>query len=148
MSIRNQFITGCILILGCNPPVEKNEVLINALEDVSIEIRGNLVDIPSHDFRFDYYDVSEEDTHFPFLQNQGFQGGGYSWEGIVYGAIMLSDPSILNKIRFDAEAEGLAIWSSDKTSLQKIGRLITVLKRDDSILNACIKVAVSHSKIE
>ena len=58
------------------------------------------------------------------------------------------ETEILNKIRFDEEAEGIAIWSSDKNTLEKIGRLITVLKNDDSILLESIKIAEKNGKME
>ncbi len=141
-------IIGFIVFLGCNTSIEKNEKLVRAVQDSTITIRGNLITIAENDFRFDYYDVHESDTHLDYLQNNGFQGGGYSWEGIVYGAIKLSEPSILNSIRFDPEAEGLAIWSADKSSLEKVGRLISVVKSDNEILTECINVAKKRFKME
>lgn len=141
-------LIGLVTLLSCTKSIDKNEKLINAISDTSITIRGNIITLAENDYRLDYYDVSESDSHLEFLQNKRFQGGGYSWEGIVYGAIKLSDPSILNSIRFDPEAEGLAIWSSDKSSLEKIGRLIAVLKTDDEILLECISVAKKRFKME
>ena len=32
-----------------------------------------------------YYDVHEEDSDYDYLSSQGYQGGGPSWEGIIYG---------------------------------------------------------------
>jgi hypothetical protein len=141
-------LIGLVTLLSCTNSIEKNEKLVNAISDTTIAIRGNIITLADNDYRLDYYDVSENDSHLEFLQNKRFQGGGYSWEGIVYGAIKLSDPSILNSIRFDPEAEGLAIWSSDKESLKKIGRLIAVLKSDDKILMECIDVAKRRLKME
>lgn len=141
-------IIGLVAIFGCNNSIEKNEKLVQALQDTTLTIRGNLIKIAENDFRFDYYDVSESDSHSDYLQNMGFQGGGYRWEGIVYGAVKLSEPNILNTIRFDPEAEGLAIWSTDKRSLEKIGRLITVVKSDSEILTDCINVAKKRFRME
>lgn len=141
-------ILGFIVFLGCNTSIEKNEKLVRAVQDSTITIRGKLITIAENDFRFDYYDVYESDSHSDYLQKNGFQGGGYSWEGFVYGAIKLSEPSILNSIRFDPEAEGLAIWSTDKSSLEKVGRLITVVKSDNEILTECINVAKKRFKME
>ena len=141
-------IIGLVTFLSCTNSIYKNEKLVKAISDTTITIRGNIITLTENDYRFDYYDVSESDSHLDFLQKKRFQGGGYSWEGIVYGAIKLSDPSILNSIRFDSEAEGLAIWSSDKSSLEKIGRLIAVLKTDDEILLECISVAKKRFKME
>ncbi|PZX09549.1 immunity protein 51 of polymorphic toxin system [Breznakibacter xylanolyticus] len=142
------FIIGLTTLIGCSNSIEKNDKLVHAINDTSISIRGNLIKIAENDYRYDYYDVTENDSHSEYLQNKGFQGGGYSWEGIVYGAIKLSDPNILNSIRFDPEAEGLAIWSTDKTNLEKIGRLIAVVKSDNGILTECIRVAKNRLKME
>lgn len=127
---------------------KKNDALIKALEDSTISMRGTIVEVPGYDFRYDYYDVHEADSHFKYLSKKGYQGGGPSWKGITYGALKMSDPSLLDKIRFDEEAEGLAIWSSDKETLIKIGRLINVVKSDSSILDQCIAVANSHFQME
>ncbi len=141
-------IIGLVTIFGCNNSIKKNEKLVHALQDTTLTNRGNLIKIAENEFRFDYYDVSEKDSHSDYLQNLGFQGGGYSWEGIVYGAVKLSEPKILNTIRFNPEAEGLAIWSTDKGSLEKIGRLIAVVKSDNEILTDCINVAKKRFRME
>lgn len=141
-------ILGLLLLSHCAAPIEKNEQLLAAIQNPSIEMRGDLVKMTEDDFRFDYYDVSERDSHFRYLDKKGFQGGGYSWEGIVYGAIMLSEPDILNSINFDPEGDGLAIFSKSQSSLEKIGRLIATLKSDNQILEECIAVAKRKRKME
>jgi hypothetical protein len=145
--MRKIFVLLSIVIIGCVNP-EKNERLIDSLNDTTINMRGSVIEIPNSDFRYDYYDVHEKDSHFKELTERGYQGGGPSWKGIVYGALKMSEPSILTKIRFDEEAEGLAIWSSDKEVLEKIGRLVAVVKSDEKILDECIKVAESGFQME
>lgn len=125
-----------------------NPKLINALSDTTVMIRGNLIELAASDYRFDYYDLDEPDSHGEYLTQLGYHGGGPSWKGIVFGAIKLSDPSLLNKIRFDEEADGLAIWSVDKASLEKIGRLINVVKTDSLIMQDCITRAKKSFKME
>lgn len=73
---------------------------------------------------------------------------GPSWVGIIYGAIKMSDKTLLERVRFDDEAEGLAIWSLDKSNLEKIGRLISVMKSDETILIQAIEVAKKNWKME
>lgn len=136
------------LIVSCNSSFKKNEKLINALNNPNITMRGTVIKIPNSEFRFDYYDSDEKDTDVKTLQSMNYQGGGDSWAGIVYGAIKLSDESLLEKIRFDPEAEGLAIWSNDEESLRKIGRLISVIKADKIVLNQCIKTAEDNWQME
>ena len=128
--------------------MEKNKKLLNALSNSEIKVRGNLVEISPEEFRLDYYDADEQDSHYNFLSLNGYQGGGPSWLGIIYGAIQLSDPEIMTKIRFDDEAAGLAIWSSDKETLLKIGRLISVIKSDEAILKQAIQVAEQDGEME
>jgi hypothetical protein len=136
-----------MLIIGC-VNAQKNDKLIKALNDTTINIRGSIIEIPNSDFRYDYYDIYEKDSYSERLIERGYQGGGPSWKGIVFGALKMSDPTILNKIRFDEEAEGLAIWSSDEETLRKIGRLIATVKSDENILNGCISVAESAFEME
>lgn len=126
----------------------KNDKLVNALNNSNLQIRGNLVEISPNQYRLDYYDVHEKDSHLEFLNERGYQGGGPSWLGIIYAAIQMSDPTIEAKIRFDDEAEGLAIWSSDKKSLEKVGRLISVVKADESIMLKAIEVAEQAGEME
>jgi hypothetical protein len=136
-----------IVIVGC-VQAQKNDKLIKALNDTAIRIRGSVVEIPNNDFRYDYYDIHEEDSHFKQLTAKGYQGGGPTWKGIIYGALKMSDPTILSSIRFDEEAEGLAIWCRDKETLNKIGRLVAVVKLDEKLLADCIKVAESAFEME
>jgi hypothetical protein len=128
--------------------IAKNDKLVNALNNSDLQIRGNLIEISSNEYRLDYYDVYEKDSHFEFLNEKGYQGGGPSWLGIIYGAIQMSDPTIEGKVRFDDEAEGLAIWSSDRKSLEKVGRLISVVKSDEGIMLKAVQVAEQAGEME
>jgi len=137
-----------LLFISCNGQTQLNKELVFALSNESSETRGNIIDLSSTEFRLDYYDVYEKDSHFEFLSSKGYQGGGPSWLGIIYGAIKMSDPGILNKIRFDDESDGIAIWSSDKENLVKISRLIAVLKNNKQVLLDSIEVAEQNWKME
>ena len=74
-------LIGMISIISCSNSTHENEKLKNAVNDTTISIRGNIIKISENEYRLDYYDVSESDSHVDFLQNEGFQSGGYSWEG-------------------------------------------------------------------
>lgn len=136
-----------VLVMSC-APMDSNDRLVSALNDESIPIRGDVIEIPGEGFRYDYYDVMEKDSHYKKLESRGYQGGGYSWAGIIYGAMLKSDPRLLGMIRFDEEGEGLVIWSQSKPALQQIGRLVAVVKSDDKILDECIAAAESRFKME
>ena len=142
------YIFLIFIVANCSGQIEKNQKLINSLNDSEMEIRGNLIEMGENDYRLDYYDVYEKDSHYKFLESKGYQGGGPSWLGIIYGAIKLSEPDLLIGIRFDDEAEGLAIWCSDKSKLEKIGRLISMVKSDDELLMKAIKVAENDGQME
>ena len=137
-----------LLMISCSAPMEKNEQLVNFLNNSELKIRGNLIEVGTDEYRLDYYDIGEPDSHYSFLSAKGYQGGGPTWLGIVYGAAHLSDPQLLTNIRFDDEAEGLAIWSSDKETLLRIGRLISVIKSDEAILKQAIQVAEQDGEME
>lgn len=147
MKMKRLLFVVLVLIMSC-ASIDSNDRLINALNDESIPIRGDVIEIPGEGFRYDYYDVMEKDTHYKKLEARGYQGGGYSWGGIIYGAILKSDPRLLGMIRFDEEGEGLVIWSQSKPALQQIGRLVAVIKSDDKILDECVAAAESRFKME
>ncbi len=142
------FLAFFVFILGCSYDPPSNEKLVKALNDTSIVMRGKIIDDPQSEYRYDYYDGYEKDSYVIKLSKQGYQGGGPTWAGIVYGAILLSDKKLLSVIRFDEEAEGLAIWSKDKESLMKIGRLIAKVKTDDKLLADCIETAKKNGRME
>ena len=142
------FIFFVFIVTSCSGQTEKNQKFINSLSNKKIAIRGNLVKVKETEFRLDYYDSSEKDSHYQFLESKGYQGGGPSWVGIIYGAIKMSDSKLLDDIRFDDEADGVAIWSSDKVKLEKIGRLISVVKTDKKILMQAISIAEQDGQME
>jgi len=135
------------LFISCGSQTKKNEKLVTALNNTKLEIRGYIVDL-TPEYRYDYYDVNEKDSDYKYFEAKGFQGGGPTWVGVVYGAIQLSDPEILNQIRFDEEADGLAIWSHDKNVLIKIGRLISAVKKNRHLLEESIAVATKYGQME
>lgn len=137
-----------ILFWSCSRTIESNPKLISALDDTRLSIRGKIIKFQNNEYRFDYYDLYEPDSHGAYLNELGYQGGGPSWKGIVFGAIKLSEPNLLDEIRFDEEAEGLIIWSNDNETLKKIGRLICVVKSDSIIMQDCIKIAKQSFKME
>jgi Immunity protein 51 len=132
----------------CSSNPTKNDKLVRALLDNTIPIKGHIVKISNAEFRLDYYDVYEKGSSVKLLEKLKYQGGGESWVGIIYGAIKLSDPSLLKDVRFDPEADGVAIWSNKYGILEKIGRLLSVIKSDEKILMECIKVAEKNSQME
>jgi hypothetical protein len=109
--------------------------------------RGALGEVAPGEFRYDYYDVREADSSLDYLAAKGFRGGGESWTGIVYGLLMLRRPDVLELVRFDPEAEGLAVRSSNREALETIARLVTDAKQDRYLLDLAIKTAVAAGEM-
>ncbi len=142
-----------LTLLICNYSFAKIPQLQNALgtfEQQSSAARGRVIQISKTEFRYDYYDVNEKDSDFEFLIARGYQGGGPSWEGIVYGILKLENPKILTEIRFDAEGEGegLSIISTSKASLEKIALLVANVKSNKSLLLKAIERAKKDQHME
>jgi hypothetical protein len=110
--------------------------------------RGSIKDGGDGRFIYQYYDVLEPDSHMKSLQAAGFQGGGPTWEGIVYGLLKLRSPETISAIQFDAEGEGLAIWSHRRDELEKISGLLTEAKADCALLSHAIEAARRDGRME
>jgi Immunity protein 51 len=113
--------------------------------------RGKLITIRRDDtisYRYDYYDSDEPDSHADLLTQRGFQAGGESWFGIVYGLIQLKSPRLWDSLQFDPEASGLSITSAKKSALLKIAEWIALAKNDDTLLAAAIAAAQENGMME
>jgi len=110
--------------------------------------RGTIVEVAPRNFRYDYYDVHETDSSYAQLDAKGYQGGGESWAGIVRGLVSLKRPELLRALRFDPEAEGLAIWSADRSALESVAELVAAAKRDPALLQSAIDEAVRAGQME
>jgi hypothetical protein len=113
-----------------------------------LKMRGTINPSEDGEFIYQYYDVHEPDSHSNALQAQGWQGGGPTWEGIIYGLLELRSPSTLQEIRFDAEGDGLAIWSRKRTALESIAQLVAEAKASSTLLNEAIERAKRAGRME
>jgi hypothetical protein len=111
-------------------------------------LRGKMIQLPEGDFRYDYYDVDEPDASVKTLQAMGYQGGGPSWAGIVFGLVTLKNPDLLARLRFDDEAAGLAVWSEDREALLSVAEWVTEAKSDPDLLKKAIAIAVAEGEME
>lgn len=110
--------------------------------------RGKLIEVSAGKFRYDYYDLKEPDSSYKHLAALGYQGGGPTWAGIVVGLVALRRPELRNKLQFDDEADGLAIWSSDRAALEAVADLIDQAKRDPALMDRAIETAKAQGQIE
>ena len=116
------------------------EQLSNALNNTALNKRG-VIKPDETDFRLDYDDVYETDTQANFLQEKGFHGGGPSWLGIIYGAFAICENDLISNTDSDVSVTGVSFWSSNKEDLEKISRIIDVIKSDEKILMEAIEIA-------
>ena len=128
-----------LLVFSTNAQAPK-ELISTAITEASGAKRGVIKDDEGA-FRLDYDDVYEEDTQAKFLQEKGYHGGGPSWLGILYGAFSLCENDLVSNLDSDVSVTGLSFWSDKKEDLEKISRVIAVLKSDEKILLEAIEIA-------
>jgi len=95
-----------------------------------------------------YYDTHEHDTIMHDLMDRGLQGGGPTWEGLITAAVQIFHPSIEPYLDFDAEGDGLMIWSSERGPLDRVASLVGRIKADPHFLDACIKYGEEQGYLE
>lgn len=95
-----------------------------------------------------YYDSSEADSHAPQLRAKGYQGGGDTWAGIVYGLLQLHAPGLYSKVELDPEGGGLVVWSEDREALLRLAELVAAAKDNDVLLEAAIQRALQDNRME
>lgn len=100
------------------------------------------------DYSIAYYDVHEPDSDYTYLASQGYQGGGPSWEGIIYGLIKIKESGLLSRIEFDAEGDGLVINAKNKEDLEKIAQWIDHVKADRKLMQRAIMLANIDGRME
>ena len=99
-------------------------------------------------YGWDYYDVSEPDSIAEDLQQQGFQGGGPSWAGIVHGLLSLKAPGVLKLVALDPEGEGLRVTAKERGPLEQIAALVTQAHADPALRAQAIARAKQDGQME
>ncbi len=130
----------CLSIANFVNGQESKDVLSKAINETSEKVRG-VIKPDSGAFRLDYDDVYESDTQAKFLQEKGFHGGGPSWLGIIYGAFTICQDTLIANMDSDVSLTGVSFWSDSKDDLEKIRRVISVIKSDEKILLEAIENA-------
>src|SRR3954471_18663928 len=110
--------------------------------------RGRITEVAPDRFRYEYYDVSEPDSHAAFLQSRGFQGGGETWGSIVYGLLKLRSTLVLRKVELDPEGDGLAVWSASRFALEAVADLVDDAKQDSTLILQALEAAAEDQVVE
>ncbi len=116
------------------------EKLQTAITDATVPFQGKLQQ-ESGKFRYDYHDVYQKDSLAKDLQASGYHGGGPSWLGIIYAAFKLCENNLIDEIEMKVEVTGVTFWSANKEDLEKIGRIVSTIKGNDTVLQLAIDKA-------
>jgi hypothetical protein len=126
------------------------EGALRTLKEKRLE-RGVLLTVETNgsvEHSYSYYDVNEPDSSADALEARGFQGGGYSWAGIVHGLVALRAPELLGKLELDPEGDGLAVRSTNRAALVTVAKLVAAAKRDETLLTEAIERARRDGEME
>jgi len=135
------FFSLCFILVSSSITAqESKESLSKILVETTGETRGSIKEDEGA-YRLDYDDVYEPDSHAKFLQEKGFHGGGPSWLGILYGAFIICESSLVENLDSDVSVTGLSFWSEQKEDLEKVSRIIALIKSDEKILLEAIEIA-------
>lgn len=100
-----------------------------------------------HLYSFDIYD-EEEDSIYDWFAERGYQGGGYSWEGVIFGLVMLNAPDKIEDIRLDPESDGIRVTSNDLDLLTKTLDWVLESEKDEDLRLKAIATAEAHGQME
>jgi len=81
------------------------------------------------------------DDFIEYLESQGGQGGGYTWESMVT-AVLEMRSIVLEDVDFDPEGDMFAAASANKASLQTIAHIIKELAENHELMAQ----AIAHAK--
>lgn len=116
------------------------EKLKGAITDTSMAIQGKL-QAEEGKYRYDYHDIYQKDSLAKDLQASGYHGGGPSWLGIIYGAFKICESDLIDSLEMKVEVTGVTFWSTKKEDLEKVGRVVSVIKTDNTSLQLAIDKA-------
>ncbi len=136
------FKSVCVIItlFSLQSIFSQSEKLQSAFTDSSIKVHGKL-QAEDGKYRYDYHDVYQSDSIAKDLQASGYHGGGPSWLGIIYGAFKICENNLIDDLEMKVVVTGVTFWSSNKEDLEKIGRIVTIVKSDTASLQLAIDKA-------
>ncbi|WP_299628083.1 hypothetical protein [uncultured Tenacibaculum sp.] len=112
----------------------------SALETKDLYFTG-VLQLQGERYRYDYHDVYEKDSLAKVLQESGYHGGGPSWLGIIYGAFKVGGSDLIDNLETKVEVSGITFWSTNRDDLEKIGRIVSLVKANDTALQLAIDKA-------
>lgn len=85
--------------------------------------------------------LTDFDPTLPTFERLGFEGGGYSWEGVARSAIRVHSPDLADRLKFDPEGSMFVAHGSDAAALKKLGRLLAQAFHDPKELERLVRAA-------
>ncbi len=129
-----------ITLLSFQSIFAQADKLKSAITDTTLKVHGKLQE-ENGKFRYDYHDVYQSDSLAKDLQASGYHGGGPSWLGIIYGAFQICENNLIEALEMKVEVTGVTFWSPNKEDLEKIGRVVGIIKSNDAVLQLTIDKA-------
>jgi hypothetical protein len=107
---------------------------------------SSIMEISKGKFSFNYYNNRPEVIEF--FESKGYQGGGYTWEGLARAGSKLSGSKLLSLVEFDPEGDALYAYSSSKPALEELEAVVKRIATDPGFRDKCIALAVSGGNLE
>ncbi|MEM1433845.1 MAG: Imm51 family immunity protein [Pseudomonadota bacterium] len=108
---------------------------------------GNTIEHhPELGFYINVFDHREESL--AFFEEQGLQGGGPTWLGLITAALEIESPDTLTSLEFDDESDVLLVSSGSEASLQVVQSYVSLLMSDPAFLDLCIKRGTDEGYLE
>jgi hypothetical protein len=90
----------------------------------------------SYSLCFDAFEATQA-----IFEEMGWDGGGYSWHGVVDALVQLKAPDLQEKLDYDPEASMFVALSEDQEALAQVAGLIREAIDDPTILREAIENA-------
>lgn len=97
----------------------------------------------NYDGRFCLTVMDESPSTSNVFDQQGLQGGGYTWEGIVRALVDMRMPGTLPTLDIGAEADNMYVYCKSRQVLEDIAALVQLAIADQTLLLAAIDHAGS-----
>ncbi|MEY4902280.1 MAG: Immunity protein 51 [Bacteroidota bacterium] len=99
-------------------------------------------------YSFAFYDVETEDSIYDWFEEKGYQGGGPTWAGVIFGLVMQHEPRNIKNIDLDDEGDGLVVSSNNFELLQRVLQWTTDTKYNEDLRLKAIEIAEKHDQME
>jgi hypothetical protein len=107
---------------------------------------SRISEISKGQFSYNYYNHRPEVIEF--FESKGYQGGGYTWEGLARAGSELSGSKLLSLAEFDPEGDALYAYSSSKPALEELDAVVKRIAADPGFRDKCIALAERGGNLE